>query len=59
VKGFMACDEHIAENERVHLRAEKAVQRFFGAADDGLVVVEGCVQDDGEPVWRSNSLISA
>src|ERR1700675_126395 len=41
-------DEEIAEDERIHLRAKEAVEGFFRAADDGLVVVEGGIEDHGD-----------
>jgi hypothetical protein len=40
--------DRVAEDEHVHARAEEAVHGFFGAADDGLIVIEGCVEDDGD-----------
>ena len=39
-------DQEVAEDQRIHLRALKTVQSFFGAADNRLVVVEGSVQYD-------------
>src|SRR5260370_10383531 len=41
------CNQEAAEDQDVHLGAEKAIERFFRPADDGLVVVEIGVQDDG------------
>jgi hypothetical protein len=38
-----ARNEEIAEDQRIHLRALKAIDGFFRAADDGLVVVKGSV----------------
>ena len=37
----------IAHRQHVHLRAPETIQRLFRAADDRLVVVEGCIQHDG------------
>ena len=36
----------IAHHQDVHLRALKTIESFFGAADDGLVVVERSIQHD-------------
>src|SRR5687768_3034086 len=40
--------EVVADGEGVHAGAEEAVDGFFGGADDGLVFVEGGVEDDGD-----------
>ncbi len=39
--------EKISQDQDVHLRAAKTINRFFRAADDRLVVVERSIQDDG------------
>src|SRR5262245_14174064 len=36
--------EEVAQNQRVHLRPEKAFERLLRAADDGLILVEGGVK---------------
>ena len=38
-RGFLL-ENGIAHHEHVHLRAAETIERFFGAADDWLVVVE-------------------
>src|SRR5260370_24383032 len=42
-----ARDEKIAEDQRIHLRTQEAIDRFFRPANDRLVVVEGSVEHDG------------
>src|SRR5271157_6648072 len=40
-------NQDIAEDQRIHLRAQKTINRFFGPADDRFIVVEGRIQNDG------------
>src|SRR6202521_3731150 len=40
-------DQKVAQHKRIHLRAQKTIERFFGPAHDWLVVVEGGVEHDG------------
>jgi len=42
-----------SQDKNVHPRAEKAIERFFGAANDRFVFVERCVQDEGDGSQRS------
>src|SRR5712692_2234434 len=42
--GRRLADQDIAKHQRVHLCPQKTVQGLFGAAHDGLVVVERRVQ---------------
>src|SRR5207245_9505114 len=44
LKRLTARNEEIAEDQSIHLRAEVAIDGFFGAADDWLIVVEGSVE---------------
>jgi len=37
----------ISHHQDIHSRAQETIERFFGAADDWLVVVERGVHDDG------------
>jgi hypothetical protein len=34
------------EHEEIHLRAEKTIERFFGAADNGFVLVERGIEHE-------------
>ena len=45
-RGFLFQNK-VTHHQDVHLRARETIQRFFRAADDGLVVVERSIQDDG------------
>ena len=38
-RSFLA-NQKIAEHQRVHLRSQKAIQRFFRPANDRFIVVE-------------------
>jgi hypothetical protein len=51
-------DHEISNDKQVHLCAEKAIERFFGTADDWLVLVEGRVQHHGHGGQRSEVEIS-
>ncbi len=42
-----ARNEKIAQDQGIHLRALEAIDRFFRAADDGFVVVEGRIEHHG------------
>src|ERR1700736_3224695 len=56
---LLASDQEIAQDQGVHLGAQKTVDGFFRAADDGLVVVEGGVEHHrkaGEPFERFDEL---
>jgi len=52
-------DEEISEDQRIHLRAQEAIDRFFGAADDRLVVIERSVSTTGTPVRSRKAEMSA
>src|SRR5438552_2889241 len=39
-------NQEITQHKRIHLGALKAVKCFFRTADDGLVIIKGCVQHD-------------
>ena len=46
--GSFSLDEKAAEHEHIHSGAQEAIERFFGAADDGFVFVERSVEDEGD-----------
>ena len=37
---------NVAEHQHIHFRAEKTIERFLGAANDWLVLVEGRVEHE-------------
>src|SRR5215471_1753999 len=41
------CNEEVAQDQSIHLRTLQPVNGLFGAADNGFVVVERGVQDNG------------
>src|SRR5437763_17086677 len=41
--------EKVSQNEQIHLRPEKAIERFFGIADDRFVFVERSVEHKRDP----------
>ena len=49
----LAFYEKVAEDEHIHFRAQKTIERFFGAADDGFVFVEGGVEHEGDGGQRT------
>ena len=40
-------NQEVAEHQGVHARPQKTVDGFFGAADDGLVVIERSIHHGG------------
>jgi hypothetical protein len=40
-------EKKISHHKNVHPSSAKAIERFFGAADDWLIIIERCVQNGG------------
>src|SRR5271156_6824149 len=43
---LLLSENEISHHQHVHLGPAETIERFFGPADDGLIVVEGCIQDN-------------
>jgi hypothetical protein len=45
----LALQIEVSENQNVHLRPQKTIERLFGMADNRFVFVERCIQDERNP----------